>query len=96
MTVRDLLERLGDNMLCEIEVHWEYEVDPDGDKWMRADSRDAVIEMFGDWLLDKVDSIYFSHNDKDDDGLLQLYIKNPKTIEEDEDSDTKSEVEPNF
>lgn len=95
MTVRDLLERLGDNMLCEIEVHWEYEDDPDGDKWMRADSRDAVIEMFGNWKLDKTDSIYFSHNDKDDDGLLQLYIKNPN-VEENEYSDTKSDIEPNF
>ena len=51
--------------------------------------------MFGNWKLDKTDSIYFSHNDKDDDGLLQLYIKNPN-VEENEYSDTKSDIEPNF
>lgn len=78
MKVKDLLQRLGYNMLCDVEVHWDYEQDPDNDKRMRSDSPDIIIEFFGDWELDSKDSIYFSMKSDKDDGVLHLYTKKPK------------------
>lgn len=82
MTVNDILTKLGDNMLCDIQVHWYYEQNYDNDKRLKSDTRDVIIEIFGDCELDDTDSIYFSQKDKNDDGVLDLYIKNPPSVED--------------
>jgi hypothetical protein len=77
MRVKDILCRLGYNMFCDIQVHWDYELDPENDHRMKSDSIDTILEFFGDWVLDEKDSIYFSMKDKNDCGTLDLYLKKP-------------------
>ena len=78
MRVKDILQRLGYNMLCDIQIHWDYEQDYDADHRMKSDSIDTILEFFGDWVLDEKDSIYFSMKNNEDDGTLDLYVKKPE------------------
>ena len=77
MKVKDILDKLGYNMLCDIQVHWDYEQDYNSDHRMKSDSVETILEFFGDWVLDEKDSIYFSMKNEDDYGILDLYVKKP-------------------
>ena len=71
MKVKDFLNMLCDNMTCDFKIHWQQSED---DYWIITDLSSTVEFLFGDWFIEKTESLYFSNKDN----ILHLYIEEPK------------------